>query len=130
LPINEHAEVDGVWCLTKKKNPLVSFHGQCVPIYGEGDVAKEVSEMIHNILFASWLEHNLLIWIFTLLHVTLCHNLSFGLMTKAMVYKGAGQEWSLGDTFHVPRSVGECEGMNPHIPKWVSTLGVGVSMDS
>ncbi len=24
----------------------------------------------------------------------------------------------------------ECEGMNPHTPKWASTLGVGVLMDS
>jgi hypothetical protein len=24
----------------------------------------------------------------------------------------------------------ECEGMNPHIPKWVPTLGVGILMDS
>ncbi len=42
----------------QKKDPLVSFHGQCVPIYGKGDVAKEASKVIHNILFASWLEHN------------------------------------------------------------------------
>jgi hypothetical protein len=35
----------------------------------------------------------------------------------------------MGITFHAPRSVRECEGMNPHIPKWVPTLGVGVSMD-
>ncbi len=42
----------------QKGDPLVSFHGQCVRIYGKGDVAKEVSEVIHNILFASWLKHN------------------------------------------------------------------------
>jgi len=45
----------------KKKNALVNFHGQCVLIYGKGDVTKEASEVIHNILFASWLEHNPLI---------------------------------------------------------------------
>jgi hypothetical protein len=42
----------------KNKNPLVSFHGQCVLVYGEGYVAKEANESIFNILFASWLEHN------------------------------------------------------------------------
>jgi hypothetical protein len=42
----------------QKGDPLVSFHGQRVPIYGEGDVVKEASEVIHNILFASWLERN------------------------------------------------------------------------
>ncbi len=28
-----------------------------------------------------------------------------------------------------PESVGECEGMNAHIPKWAPTLEVGVLMD-
>jgi hypothetical protein len=28
------------------------------------------------------------------------------------------------------KSVGECERMNPHTPKWAPTLGVGVPMDS
>jgi hypothetical protein len=60
-----------------------------------------------------------------------CHNLSLGLTTKTRACKGAGQEWSLGDTFHVPRSVGECEGMNSQTPKWAPTyLGVRVPMDS
>ncbi len=27
-------------------------------------------------------------------------------------------------------SVGECEGMNSHTPKWVPTLGIRVLMDS
>jgi len=57
------------------------------------------------------------------------HNLNFGLVTKARAYKGASQEWNSGITFHVPKSVGECEGMNPHTPKWAFTLGVRVSMD-
>jgi hypothetical protein len=51
-------------------------------------------------------------------------------MTKARAYKGVGQEWSLGVTFHALESVGECEGMNPHTPKWVHILGVRVLMDS
>jgi hypothetical protein len=59
-----------------------------------------------------------------------CHNLSLGLTTKTRACKGVGQEWSPRVTFHAPGSVGKCEGMNPHIPKWAPTLGVGVSMDS
>jgi hypothetical protein len=59
-----------------------------------------------------------------------CHNPSFGLTTKARAYGGAGQQWSPKVTFHVFGSIGECEGMNPHTPKWVPTLGVGVPMDS
>jgi hypothetical protein len=51
------------------------------------------------------------------------------LTTKAKDYKGAGQEWSLGVTFHAPGSVGKCEGMNPHTPKWALTLGIGVLMN-
>jgi len=31
---------------------------------------------------------------------------------------------------HAPKSVDECEGMNPHTPKWAPTLGVRASMDS
>jgi hypothetical protein len=58
-----------------------------------------------------------------------CRNLRFGFTTKARVSKGAGQEWSPIVTFHAPKSIGKCEGMNPHIPKWVPTLGVGVPME-
>jgi hypothetical protein len=53
-----------------------------------------------------------------------CRNPSLGLMTKARACKGVGQEWSLGVTFHAPRNVGKCEGMNPHTPKLAPTLGV------
>jgi hypothetical protein len=34
-------------------------------------------------------------------------------MTKTNACKGAGEEGSLGITFHAPENVGECEGMNP-----------------
>jgi hypothetical protein len=37
-------------------------------------------------------------------------------LTNARACKGVGQEWSLGVTFHVPRNVGKCEGMNPTFP--------------
>jgi hypothetical protein len=60
---------------------------------------------------------------------TICCNFSLGLMTKARACKGAGQKWSSKVTFHALRSVGKCEGMNPHIPKWTPTLGVGIPMD-
>jgi hypothetical protein len=60
----------------------------------------------------------------------LCCDVSFGLVTKARVYKGVHQEWNPRVTFHVFESVRECEEMNPHILKWVPTLGVGVPMDS
>jgi hypothetical protein len=59
----------------------------------------------------------------------ICHNLSLGLATKARVCKGVGQEGSSGVTSHAPDNVGECGGMNPHIPKWAPILEVGVSMD-
>jgi hypothetical protein len=35
----------------------------------------------------------------------------------------------LGNHIHIPKSVGECEGMNPQTPKWTLTLGVGILMD-
>jgi hypothetical protein len=59
-----------------------------------------------------------------------CRNPNLGLMTKARVCIGANQEWSSRITFHALKSVGKCEGMNSHTPKWVPTLGVGVLMDS
>jgi hypothetical protein len=40
----------------QKRDPLVGFHGQHVLVYEEGNVAKEVGEVICNVLFASWLE--------------------------------------------------------------------------
>jgi hypothetical protein len=58
-----------------------------------------------------------------------CRNPNLGLATKARACKNASQVWRLGVTFHAPRNVGECERMNPHTPKWVPTLGVGIPMD-
>jgi hypothetical protein len=62
--------------------------------------------------------------------VGFCHNPRFGLTTKARAYKDVGQKGSLGVTSHAPRSLGKCEGMNPHAPKWAPTLGIGISVDS
>ncbi len=36
----------------------------------------------------------------------------------------------MGVTSHAPKSVGKCEGMNPHTPKATPTLGDGVPVDS
>jgi hypothetical protein len=60
----------------------------------------------------------------------ICCNPNLGLTTKARACKGAGQEGSSGVTSYVPGSVGECEGMNTHTPKWAPILGVEVQMDS
>jgi hypothetical protein len=65
---------------------------------------------------------------FTLLGVQECHDFNLGFTTKIKACKGAGQEWNLGVTFHDLGNVEECEGMNPHTPKWASTLGVEVLM--
>jgi len=63
------------------------------------------------------------------LNLTLkCHDPNLGLATNARAYKGAGRKWSSGFTFHAPVSVRECEGMNPHIPKWAPILRIGVSI--
>jgi hypothetical protein len=59
-----------------------------------------------------------------------CRDLNFGLTTKVRVCKGACQKGSPSVTFHAPKNVGKCEGMNPHISKWAPILGIGVPMDS
>jgi hypothetical protein len=46
-----------------------------------------------------------------------CRNPNLWLATKTRACKGEGQEGISGITSRVPGSVGECEGMNPHIPK-------------
>ncbi len=64
----------------------------------------------------------------TFCNMLCCHNPGLGLATKARAWKGAGRKCNLGITFtHL--GVRECEGMNPHTPKWTPTLGVGVLMD-
>jgi hypothetical protein len=58
-----------------------------------------------------------------------CRNSSLGLTSKTRVCKGSSQEWSPRVRFHVLENVGECEGMKPHIPKWIPILGIRVPMD-
>ncbi len=55
-----------------------------------------------------------------------CRNLSLGLATKARGCKVANQEKDPGVTSHALGNAKECEGMNPHTPKWTHMLGVGV----
>jgi hypothetical protein len=57
-----------------------------------------------------------------------CHNLSLGFMTKAKAWKGVDQKCNLRFTLTHLR-VCESEGMSPHTPKWIPTLGVGNPMD-
>jgi len=59
-----------------------------------------------------------------------CCNPNLGLVTKTRACKGASQKGNMGVTSHVPKSVGKCEGMNLHTPKWTPTLGIGVPMNS
>jgi len=60
-----------------------------------------------------------------------CHNLSIGFATKAKTWKCVGQKCNPRVTFALPgEGEGVCEGMNPHTPKWIPILGVGVSIES
>jgi hypothetical protein len=64
-----------------------------------------------------------------------CHDPNFGLATKARAcdqskgLKRCGSKMQPMSHIHIPRTVGEFEGMNPHTRKWVPTLGIIVSMD-
>jgi len=69
-------------------------------------------------------------WTMTRLLRLYCRNPSLGLATKARGYKVAGQEGNMGVMPHAPRSARECEGIDPHTPKGIPPLGVGVLMDS
>jgi len=44
-------------------------------------------------------------------------NLNLGFTTKTRADKNARQKGGSGDTFYIPGSAGECERMNPHIPR-------------
>jgi hypothetical protein len=59
----------------------------------------------------------------------LCLNPNLGLATEARGCKVAGQEKDLGVTSHVPGSAKECEGMNPHTPKWTPCWELESQMD-
>ncbi len=59
-----------------------------------------------------------------------CCNLNFGFATKVGVCKACGPRVKPRITFHALGSVRTCERMNPHTPKRVPILGIGVPMDS
>jgi hypothetical protein len=61
---------------------------------------------------------------------TVCCNPSLGFATKARGCKVASQEGSPRVMSHAPGSARECEGIGPHTPKGIPTLGVRVPMDS
>jgi hypothetical protein len=42
----------------QKRDSLGGFNVQHVLVYKEGDATKEAGEVICNVLFVSWLEHN------------------------------------------------------------------------
>jgi hypothetical protein len=52
--------------------------------------------------------------------------LALGSQPKASAWKGAGSECN----HESPTNAKQCEGMNPHTPKWTFTLGVGGSVKS
>jgi hypothetical protein len=57
-----------------------------------------------------------------------CRNPSIWLVTKARGLRGCGPRSRPGSHITCSRECkhsGECEGMNPHTPKWTPTLGVG-----
>jgi len=51
-------------------------------------------------------------------------------VTKAKGFKVAGQNGSPGVMPHALGSARKCEGINPHTPKGIRTLGVQIPMDS
>jgi hypothetical protein len=55
--------------------------------------------------------------------------LTLGLQPKQRGLQSCRPKGSLGVTLHALRSVGKCEGMNPHTPKATPTLGDGVLVD-
>jgi len=59
----------------------------------------------------------------------ICCNPSLGLATKEKGLQGCGPKGSLGVTSHTPLSVRKCEGMNPHTPKAIPTLGDGIPVN-
>jgi hypothetical protein len=60
----------------------------------------------------------------------ICHNPSLRLATKARGCKVAGQDRSPRVIPHAPENARRCEGIDPHTPKGIPTLGVGVLVDS
>jgi hypothetical protein len=58
-----------------------------------------------------------------------CRNLNLGSPLRQRFAKVRAKSEAQESHFHAPRSVGECEGMNLHTPKWAPTLGVKVPIE-
>jgi hypothetical protein len=58
---------------------------------------------------------------------TMCRNPSIWLATKARGLRGCGLKSRPESHITCSRECKECEGVNPHTPKWTPTLGVGES---
>ncbi len=61
---------------------------------------------------------------------TYCRNPNLGLTTKARGCEVVGQEGSSVIMSHVLGSARKCEGIDPHTPKGIPTLGIGIPVDS
>ncbi len=58
------------------------------------------------------------------------HDPSLGLTIKARGMEMCKSKVQPESHIHIHKSVGECEGMSPHAPKWALTLGIEILMDS
>jgi len=58
-----------------------------------------------------------------------CHDPSLRFATRLKGMQRCRPRMQFGSHIHTPKNVEKCEGMNPHTPKWVPTLGVRFSMD-
>jgi hypothetical protein len=74
--------------------------------------------------------HYFLLNIVLLFSFKICHDLNFKFVTKAKAMERCELRVQFGSHIHTFGRIGECEGMNPHTPKWVFIWGVGIPMDS
>ncbi len=76
--------------------------------------------LIENMKNDKWM------WLWTTKNVTI---LALGLQQRQRAWKNERARVQLENHVHTLLSVWECEGMNPRIPKWVSTLRGGDPRD-
>jgi hypothetical protein len=79
-------------------------------------------------------------WYYKFYKNAYCRNLNLGFITKVKPCKGVGQKWSPRITFHAPKSVWMCEGMNPTLPSelplwelefwWILQFSEGMGQNS
>jgi hypothetical protein len=89
--------------------------------------------LCYSKLFYHWLLLVMLLEViivyFKLFTIGYCCNPNLGFVTKTRGCKVSSQEKDPWVTSHAPESAKECEGMNPHTPKWTPMLGVGILVD-